>query len=179
MAYNRRVRQTYFKQFTFSLDFDINAMTKRLYVERHDDLSLMAQMLVLNELRKEEPFKDIVTYSLKPKKYNEDDFENESMKLLQLIRNLTNGRKDCPIHWLWLYKYRAGFKDDDAKLIEQCLYNLLEHGMIEVTNVTHSFSAGKEMLMVKPVKYLKKYEQKYELINANATLKHFKKGSKV
>lgn len=175
MAYNRYSRTKYFKQFTFSLDFDINQTTKKLFVERHDDLSLLAQSLILKELRKEKPFDDVNVYHLKPRKYSDASFENESLKVLQLIRNLTSGRKDCPMHWVWLYKYRAGFSDDDAKLIEQCLYVLLEKNMIEVVNVQHALSAGKEMLMVKPVKYLKTYEQKYELVNANATLKSFRK----
>lgn len=80
------------------------------------------------------------------------------------------------MHWLWLYKYRAGFSNDDAKLIEQCLYILIEKGMIEVVKVSFNYSSDKESLMVRPVKYLKKYEQKYELIKANATIKAFKKG---
>jgi len=173
----KRVRQKYFKQFTFSLDFDVGKRSRELYVERHDDLSLLAQMLVLNELKKDNPFEGLKLHHLRPRKYSEGTFENESMKVLQLIRNLCSGRKDMPMHWLWLYKYRAGFGDDDAKLIEQCLFNLLERGMIEVVNMQHSFSSSKEMLMVKPVKYLKKYEQKYELINANATIKSYKRGT--
>lgn len=176
MAYNRSLKTKYFKQFTFSLDFDVSKIAKDLFVERHNDLSLLAQSLVLNELRKEKPFADVIVHHLKPTKYTDSPFESESLKLLQLIRNLTSGRKDCPMHWLWLYKYRAGFSDDDAKLMEQCLYILLEKGMIEVVKVSHSFSTDKEMLMVKPVKYLKTYNQKYELVNANATIKAFKKG---
>ena len=176
MARNKFTKTKYFKQFTFSLDFDINQKTKSLFVEKHNDLSLMAQALILQELRKEKPFDTVVIHHLKPRKYAEGTFETESMKVLQLIRNLTSGRTDCPMHWIWLYKYRAGFTDDDAKLIEQCLYILLEKGMIEVVNVQHSMSSDKEMLMVRPKKYLKKYEQKYELVNANATIKAFKKG---
>jgi hypothetical protein len=176
MAYNRTLKTKYFKQFTFSLDFDAGKIAKDFFIENHNDLSLLVQILIVNEIRKEKPFSDVVLHRLRPTKYNDNAFESESMKVLQLIRNLTVGRKDCPMHWLWLYKYRAGFTNDDAKLIEQCLYILIEKGMIEVINVVHSFSNDKEMLMVKPVKYLKKYDQKYELINANATLKSFKKG---
>lgn len=178
MALNRYSKTKYFKQFTFSLDFDVTAESKALFVERHKDLSLLAQMLVLDELRKDKPFSGVVVHHLKPRKYSEGAFESESMKVLQLIRNLCSGRKDCPLHWVWLYKYRAGFSNDDAKLIEQCLYNLLERGMIEVINMQHSFSSDKEMLMVKPAKYVKKYEQKYELINANATIKNYRRGAK-
>jgi len=176
MAKNRYLRNSYFKQFTFFFFFDISHASKKLYVTRHDDLSLLAQLLVLNELKKDNPFDDIKVHNLKPTKYTESRFENESMKLLQLIRNLCSGRKDCPIHWLWLYKYRAGFKDDDAKLIEQCLYNLIETEQIEVISIQHSFNSDKGFLTVKPTKYLRKYEQKYELINANATIERFKKG---
>lgn len=177
MAINRHSRTKYFKQFTFSIDFDISQTTKALFVERQDDLSLLAQMLVLAEMRKPVPFADVSLHHLRPKKYTEAAFESEGLKVLQLIRNLCAGRKDFPMHWLWLYKYRAGFNDDDAKLIEQCLYNLLERDMIEVTSYEHSFSAkGKETLMVKPKLFVKKYDQKYELINANATIERYKKG---
>ena len=176
MAFNRSIKTKYFKQFTFSLDFDINKATKDLFVERQGDLSLLAQSLVLNELRKDKPFDDVIVHHLKPTKYTDSTFESESLKLLQLIRNLTSGRKECPMHWLWLYKYRAGFSDDDAKLIEQCLYILLEKGMIEVVKVSFNLSTDKESLMVRPVKYMKKYEQKYELVTANATIEAFKKG---
>ena len=155
MAINRHLKTKYYKQFSFSLDFDINKTTKDLFVERQGDLSLLAQMLILRELRKEKPFDDVIVHHLKPTKYTDSTFENESLKLLQLIRNLTSGRKECPMHWLWLYKYRAGFGDDDAKLIEQCLYILLEKGMIEVVKVRFNLSTDKESLMVRPVKYLK------------------------
>lgn len=144
------INKTNFKRF-FKLVYDFSKR-KDIFLTYEKNMQLILMELISAELTKEVPFEGM-NYDFQPRKHYDKFLPVEEIKVHRLCREIHAQFNYVPftIGYLWVYRDMINFTNskDDQKIMESCLFDLIEKGMVEVVEYQHATN-GKSWHKIAP-----------------------------